>query len=50
MVNCMCVSPNELDIGYRSVKGLKNEWFIAATFKLANQEMVNRHDKKFVKC
>lgn len=27
-------SPNELDIGYRSVKGLDNEWFIAATFKL----------------
>ena len=27
-------SPNELDIGYRSVTGLKNEWFIAATFKL----------------
>ena len=26
-------NPNELDIGYRSVKGLENEWFIAATFK-----------------
>lgn len=27
-------SPDELEIGYRSVKGLENEWFIAATFKL----------------
>jgi len=28
-------SPNEFEIGYRSVKGRNEEWFIAATFKLA---------------
>ncbi|MGH1536818.1 MAG: UDP-N-acetylmuramate dehydrogenase [Gammaproteobacteria bacterium] len=26
-------SPNEFDIAYRTVNGLNNEWFIAATFK-----------------
>lgn len=28
-------SSNEFDIGYRTVKGLNEEWFIAATFKFA---------------
>ena len=27
-------TPNEFDIGYRTVKGSNEEWFIAATFKL----------------
>ena len=25
--------PSDFDIGYRSVKGLQDEWFVAATFK-----------------
>ncbi len=27
-------NPNEFDIGYRTVKGCNEEWFVAATFKL----------------
>jgi len=31
-------SPNEFDIGYRTIKGPHEEWFIAATFKFATGE------------
>lgn len=38
-------SPKELDIAYRSVKGLEDEWFIAATFKFTEGDGKQAREK-----